>query len=84
MSAHIIGGLAYDLDDKPVRADFSRGFEGMRQQQLVLGDEPSSCKLSVSLTTTSIEGVDDLIEALTRIRDDKIRQTVIEQLPEVA
>lgn len=84
MSARIIGGLVYDLDDKPVRADFSRGFDGMRQQQLVLGDECGSCKVSVSLTTTSIEGVDDLIEALHRIRDDKIAHAQIKQLPEVA
>lgn len=83
MTAHIIGGLVYDLADGPVGAEFNRSaFDGHPQQRLVLGE--GNGKLSVSLTTTSIEGVDDLIEALTRIRDDKIRQTVIEQLPEVA
>ncbi|WP_372344635.1 hypothetical protein [Streptomyces sp. KL116D] len=82
MTARIIGGLVYDLDDGPVRADFSRSpFDGSRQQQLVLGDEQGGDKLSISLTTTPVEGIDDLIEALSRVRDDKTRQT---QLKEVA
>lgn len=84
MTARIIGGLLYDLDDKPVRAEFGRGYDGMPQQRLVLGDEQGSDKLSVSLTTTSPAGIDDLIEALTRIRDDKLRQEQLRYLPEVA
>jgi hypothetical protein len=83
MTAHIMGGLVYDLDDGLIGVEFSRSsFDGSLQQRLVLGE--GNDKLSVSLTTTTVEGVDDLIEALTRIRDDKIRQTVIEHLPEVA
>ncbi|MFB7707977.1 hypothetical protein [Streptomyces sp. NPDC056105] len=85
MSAHFVGGLVYDLDDKPIRAEFGRSpFDGTRQQRLALGDEPGSDKLSIVLTTTSPERIDELIEALARIRDDKASQNLIKQLPEVA
>lgn len=85
MTARIIGGLLFDLDAGPVRAEFGRSpFDGTPQQRLVLGDEQGSDKLSISLTTTPIEGIDDLIEALARIRDDKTRQEQLRHLPEVA
>ncbi|WP_309049032.1 hypothetical protein [Streptomyces sp.] len=81
MTARIIGGLLYDLDDGPVGTDFGRGFDGRPEQRLVLGDEQGSDKLSISLTTTSLAGIDDLIEALHRIRDIKTQQR---RLSEVA
>ncbi|MFJ9037899.1 hypothetical protein ACIRF8_15065 [Streptomyces sp. NPDC102406] len=84
MNARIIGGLVYDLGNAPTHAEFGRNaFDGTRQQRLVLGDTEGSDKLSISLTETPVEGIDDLIEALHRIRDDKIRNQ-IKQLPEVA
>lgn len=85
MTARIIGGLVYDLDNAPSYAEFGRSpFDGTRQQRLVLGDGDGGDKLSISLTATPVEGIDDLIEALNRIRDDKTRQIQIKQLPEVA
>lgn len=84
MTARIIGGLLYDLDDKPVDSKVESGFEGQPLQHLVLGDEQGSDPLSISLSTTSIERIDDLIDALQYIRDVKIRQAQINQLPEVA
>jgi hypothetical protein len=83
VSARIIGGLLYDLDDSPVRVDTGRSpFDGTPQQRLVLGD--GSSELTISLTTTTVERIDDLIEALHRIRDEKARWAHIKQLPEVA
>jgi hypothetical protein len=84
VTARIIGGLVYDLDNAPAYAEFGRSpFDGTRQQRLVLGDSVGSDTLSVSLTTTSPERIDDLIEALRRIRDDKLRHQA-QQIPAVA
>ncbi|WP_282790836.1 hypothetical protein [Streptomyces sp. CC224B] len=84
MTAQIIGGLLYDLGDSPVGARYSRGEDGMPIQQLVLGTREGDLRLSISLTTTSVGRIDELIETLARIRDDKIRQERIKTLPEVA
>jgi hypothetical protein len=84
VTAHIIGGLLYDLDDQPVRTEFGRSsFDGTPHQRLVLGDSVGSDTLAISLTTTSPERIDELIEALHRIRDDKVRHQA-QQIPAVA
>lgn len=82
MTARIIGGLLYDLDDKPVGSKVQQGFEPL--QHLVLGDAQGSDKLSISLSTTTVERIDELIDALQYIREYKTRQARINQLPEVA
>lgn len=84
MNPRIIGGLVYDLDDAPVGDCYGRDHDGKRTQQLALGSDRINEKLSISLTTTSPERIDELIEALHRIRDDKIAHAQIKQLPEVA
>lgn len=83
MTAHFIGGLLYDLDDSPVRVDTGRSpFDGTPQQRLVLSE--GSSELAITLTTTTVERIDELIEALHRIRDTKTSQALINSLPEVA
>jgi hypothetical protein len=84
VTSRILGGLLYGLADGPVRAEFDRSsFDGTRQQRLVLGDEIGSDKLSISFTETPVDRIDEAIEALQKIRAEKIRNQ-INQLPEVA
>lgn len=84
MTARIIGGLLYDLDDKPVSSTVGQGYGDQPTQQIVFGREQGSDELAISLSTTSVERIDELIDALRYIRDVKIRQAQIKQLPEVA
>lgn len=84
MTARITGGLLYELNDGPVDTVVGVGFEGVPTQHFVLGDEQGSDKLTIALSTTSVERLDELIDALQYIREYKTRQARNSQLPEVA
>lgn len=83
MSARIIGGLTFDLDDGPVSAKcVASSIDGRPTAWLVLGD--GSDKVEIRLTDTPDETLAQLEAAVTKIRTELARQKRLAALPEVA
>ncbi|MGW8679565.1 hypothetical protein ACWGNN_00600 [Streptomyces sp. NPDC055817] len=82
MTAHLIGGLTYDLGDGPVRTEYSRDADGKQTARLILGEGSNS--LGIAVTRTPAELRAQLIEAVAELDAEMSRQERLQQLPEVA
>lgn len=82
MTAHLYGGISLDLMDGPVRAEYSRGYDGMPTARLVLGE--GSVSIAVSVTASSLDTIDELVEKVAELRAWAQRMHQIKSLPEVA
>lgn len=51
MSAQLYGPIAIDLNDGPVHADYSRGFDGKPAARLIVGEGTQSIAISVTNAT---------------------------------
>lgn len=82
MSAHIIGGLTVALDDGPVRARYDRDLDGKQRATLIVGE--GSSEIGITVTGSSPELLDLLVDRVTQLRDWAALQEQLKHLPEVA
>jgi len=81
--ADIYGGITVDLNDGPIRTEYSRDtFDGKPTARLVLGEGTQSIALSVTLSPVEI--LAELQEAVAELAAWVQRQEQIKSLPEVA
>lgn len=80
MTAHIVGGLSVALDDGPVRARYDRDPDGKQRATLILGD--GSSEIGITVTGSTPELLDLLVDRVTELRDWAIRQEQLKHLPE--
>ena len=82
MTADIYGGITVDLNDGPVRCEYSRGFDGKPSARLIIGEPGKSIAITVSNSTPAT--VAELLEAVTRLATWSQMQEQVKHLPEVA
>lgn len=82
MTARIIGGLSVELDDGPVRTRYDRDPDGKQRATLLLGE--GSGEIGITVTGSSPELLDLLVDRVTELRDWACLQEQLKHLPEVA
>lgn len=76
MPAQLYGPIAIDLNDGPVRADYSRGFDGKQTARLIVGEGTQS--IAISVTNASPEALAKLQEAVAELAAWTQRQNLKE------
>lgn len=83
MTAHITGGVTVDLNDGPIRTEYSRShFDGKPTARLVIGTGGDS--VGIAVTSSPMEMLDQLLEAVSELRAWTATQQLVKHLPEVA
>lgn len=82
MTTRIIGGITVDLDDGPIRTEYSRGFDGRPTARLVIGEDRDSVAIAVS--SSPAETLAELEAAVAELRVWAALQDRLKTLPEVA
>jgi hypothetical protein len=82
VSAQLYGPVCIDLNDGPVTADYSRGFDGKPTARLIVGEGTQS--IAVSITNATPDAIDQLQEAVAQLAAWTKRMSQLQSLPEVA
>ncbi|MET9073935.1 hypothetical protein ABZX95_17545 [Streptomyces sp. NPDC004232] len=82
MSAQLYGGISLDLNDGPIRTEYTRGFDGKPTARLILGEGTQS--VAISVTASPAETLAQLQEAVAELAAWQQRQEMLHGLPEVA
>ncbi|MET9445436.1 hypothetical protein [Streptomyces sp. NPDC006610] len=82
MSADIYGGITVDLNDAPIRTEYSRDVTGKQLARLVIGEPGRSIAITVS--NSPAETLAELQEAVAQLAAFTQRQEQLATLPEVA
>lgn len=82
MSAQLYGGISLDLNDGPIRTEYSRGWDGKPTARLILGDGTQT--IAISVTNSPAEILALLQEAVAELAAWQQRQDMLRGLPEVA
>lgn len=82
MTTRIVGGITVDLDDGPIRTEYSRGFDGKPTARLVIGEDRDSVAIAVS--SSPAETLAELEAAVAELRAWSARMETLRALPEVA
>lgn len=82
MTARILGPFTVALDDGPVRARYDRDPDGKQRATLILGE--GSNEIGITVTGSTPELLDLLVDRVTELRDWAARQELLKRLPEVA
>jgi hypothetical protein len=80
--ADIYGGITVDLNDGPIRTQYSRDVSGKPLGRLVIGDGSETIAITVSQSTP--ETLAQLQEAVSELRAWVTLQDRVKSLPEVA
>jgi hypothetical protein len=80
--ADIYGGITVDLNDGPVRTQYSRDMDSKPLGRLVIGDGSETIAITVSQSTP--EMLAQLQEAVSELRAWVALQDRVKHLPEVA
>jgi hypothetical protein len=82
VSAQLYGPIAIDLNDGPVRADYSPGFDGKPTARLIVGEGTES--IAISVTNSTPEVLAELLEKVAELGAWTARMERLKFLPEVA
>ena len=74
MTAQLYGPISIDLNDGPVRADYSRSFDGKPTARLIVGDLTQS--IAISVTNADPEALAKLQEAVAELAAWTQRQSL--------
>lgn len=80
--SEIYGGLTVNLNDGPIRTEYSRGWDGKPLARLVIGEAWESIGIAVSQSTP--ETIAQLQEAVAELAAWVELQQKLHSLPEVA
>jgi hypothetical protein len=82
VSANIYGGITVDLNNGPIRTEYSRSIDGKQLARLVIGEPGRSIAITVSNSPTKT--LAELQEAVAQLAAFTQRQEQLAALPEVA
>lgn len=82
MPAQLYGPIAIELNDGPVRADYSRSFDGKPTARLVVGEGTQS--IAISVTNASPAAIAALQEKIAELAVWADHMERLQRLPEVA